>query len=231
MIDLPENDLLLKSANRKVRKLLARAYLREYRLEEALEVYLTLLAEDANDGYVLMVLGNLYRLAGSLETAARLYERALALDPANLAIQRQLAQTRSRAGEKPWVIEVEPLSLPAVMRLAQRLRGVVERMKNEAAQQERENAENFSEPRKDLRAEICGAAEMLEKFIPEERAAPAGISADAVQQLMPALIEMNIRHARATGRPDLAEALQSLQISVRRQTGSLKREDEGKAGV
>jgi len=36
MMDLPDNDLLLRSANRKVRKLLARAYLRELRLEEAL---------------------------------------------------------------------------------------------------------------------------------------------------------------------------------------------------
>ncbi len=214
MIDLPENDLLLKSANRKVRKLLARAYLREFRLEEALEVYLSLLAEDANDGYVLMVLGNLYRLAGSLGTAARLYEQALALDPANPLIQRQLAQARTDTAGLQRVDEVEPLALPAVMRLAQRLRFEAERLHDEGG-----------DTGQDLRAEISGAAEMLEKFIPDERAGQMVIPADAIQQLMPALIEMNIRHARATGRPELAEALQSLQINVRRQTGSLRQEE------
>lgn len=217
MIDLPENDLLLKSANRKVRKLLARAYLREFRLEEALEVYLSLLAEDADDGYVLMVLGNLYRLASGLGTAVRLYEQALALDPANLLIQRQLSQARAEVFGMQRVDEVEPLALPAVMRLAQRLRFEAERLPDEG----REN-------RQDLRAEISGAAEMLEKFIPEERVGQTVIPADAVQQLMPALIEMNIRHARATGRPELAEALQSLQINVRRQTGSLRADETRK---
>lgn len=217
MIDLPENDLLLKSANRKVRKLLARAYLREFRLEEALEVYLSLLAEDAKDGYVLMVLGNLYRLAGSLGTAASLYEQALALDPANLLIQRQLSQARGAGAGTQRVDEVEPLELPAVMRLAQRLRFEAERLQGEGI-----------ETRQDLQAEISGAAEMLEKFISEERVGQTVIPADAVQQLMPALIEMNIRHARATGRPELAEALQSLQINVRRQTGSLRADETRK---
>jgi tetratricopeptide (TPR) repeat protein len=200
MIDLPVNDPLSKSANRKVRKLLGRAYLHEDRLEEALEVYLGLLADDADDSYVLTVLGNLYRLAGSLETAGRLYERALALDPGNLLIRRQAAQAEEAGMGRED--EAEPLSLPAVMRLAQRLRGEAGLFRGDAGP--------------GLWVEIRAAADMLEKFIPEEK---GGASAGSVQQLMPALIEMNIRHARAAGRTDIAEALQSLQIHLRQQAG------------
>jgi len=167
-------------------------------------VYSGLLEEDADDGYVLTALGNLYRLAGEPETAAQLYARALAVDPANLLARRLLAQAGAEPAAAEDAGEAGPLTAQALRQLAQRL-------KTEAGRRDEAGRE-----------EIRGAADMLENFYADEQTGPAGVSAESVQRLMPALIEMNIRHARAIGRPDLAEALRSLQINVRRQTGPLR---------
>jgi hypothetical protein len=40
------------------------------------------------------------------------------------------------------------------------------------------------------------------------------MSIETLDQLLPALLEISIRQARAEGQPDLAQALQSLQLSL-----------------
>ncbi len=176
--------------------LLGRAYLRESRIEEALEVYLGITKDYPDDTDALSVLANLYRLGGSPSTAAQLYAHVLELNPGSVLATRQLAlvQVENREG---WE-EEDPLSAEAIHRLAGRLRN------EEGTVQEEE---------------IRVAADMLEKIIAEDRPAdPAGQASDDTQQLMPALIALNIRQARAAGYAELAEALQSLQINLSRQT-------------
>ncbi len=63
--------------------------------------------------------------------------------------------------------------------------------------------------------EMRKAAEMLQEIL--ESPSPAQmVSArlDEIDNLLPALIEINIRQARADGRNDLAKALQGLQINI-----------------
>jgi len=194
MLELPQHDLPHRNANRKLRQLLGRSYLREDRLKEALDIFLELLDDDPQDGGALLVLGNLYRVCGSCQTAARLYERVLMLTPGHALVESLAGQALAGAAEgDAGPEEADPLSRAAFVRLAGRIQ---------------------REDRPGQRAEIRAAADVLDKYCPDE---PLG----AVQQLMPALIEMSIRQARASGRTEMAEALQSLQIHFRRQTGSL----------
>ena len=193
MISSP-NDFLSRSANRKVRKLLGRAYLRGNRVDEAVEVYMNLLRDYPEDTDVMIVLGNLYHLAGSPCTALRLYTRVLELSPGNIIAERQLMLVRAE-DNAAWE-EPVPLAAEAVKRLAAKL-------KNEKCQAAGE--------------EIRMAADMVEKLVAEESVAENS-HGEMNGQLMPALIEMNIRQARAAGYPELAEALKSLQINLTRQS-------------
>jgi len=187
----------LKSANCKVRKLLGRAYLHENRVSEALEVYLGILKDYPDDADVLMILGNLYRLAGSPGSAERLYSRVLEKNPEDQLAERQAEAAREET-HHDWETE-DPLSGEAIQNLA----GCLQSKDTPA-----------------LVVEIQAAADMLERIMTDDQQGDHnGTShrAEDVQQLMPALIALNIRQARAEGYPDLAEALQSLQINLARQ--------------
>lgn len=208
-------DFLSKSANRKVRKLLGRAYLRENRIGEALEVYQGLLAEIPDDTDVLMILGNLYRLAGCPHAAGLLYGRVAAGNGGNgwvkkqalLACQQTLTSQPTLPGTEPLNVSSgvaalvqdepgDPLCKDALAWLGGQLSGLVDPRSIE---------------------QIRTAAEVAEQMNPEEWPTDGnGLAAEEMQALMPALIELNIRQARAAGYPDLAEALQSLRLSLSR---------------
>lgn len=202
-------DFLSKSPNRKVHKLLGRAYLHENRIEEALDVYLGILRDHPDDPDVLLILGNLYRLAGCPGTAEYLYSQAEAITGQNAVARKQSMLARTEYGEFgddaacPIERDVRKLlSAEAIVSLASRLRSA--------------NAHA---------AEICAAADMVEKILPDDFAGEGnGRSSEETQQLLPALIDLNIRQARAAGYSDLAEALQSLQINLTRQVDELKGE-------
>jgi len=186
-MDSSSTELTTKGANHKVRKLLGRAYLRENRIPEALEVYLGILKDYPNDADVLFVLGNLYRLSGSLIEAERLYHHVLQLNPGDRLAERLLAADIEDPTSGCDVSDV--LSTVAIEHLVERL-------------QTGKTPEQVEE--------IRAAAE-------ERTVESNGQSHEDSHQLMPALIELNIRQARAAGYPDLAEALQSLQIHLSRQ--------------
>jgi len=177
-----------RSANHKVRKLLGRAYLRANRIPEALEVYKSILADCPDDQDVLLVLGNLYRLAGCNTAAARLIDQVLASNPDHELALHLSAELR---GKNDFPSGTDPLCPEAIEFLAARLQN-----QTAALQQD----------------EIRMAADVLEK--PGANGHGQELND---QQLLPALIEMNIRQARASGSPEIAEALQSLQINLSRQ--------------
>ena len=144
-------DFLSQGTDLKVRKLLARSYLHDSRLDEAMEVYLGVLSDVPEDADVRRVFENLYRLVG----------------------QQAVPHTITRE--------------------------VVETLKGQIHQ----TGADFREAADVGRNGRNGSAENGQ--------------GESLQQLMPALIDLNIRHAREAGRADLAEALQSLQVNLTRQ--------------
>ncbi len=186
-MDSSSTDFSSKGANHKVRRLLGRAYLRENRIREALEVYQGILRDNPNDVDVLFIIGNLYRLAGNPHAARCLYQRVLELNPGDRLAERQAAVVQEEPG-KPWNVDK--------VLAAEAIESLVEHLKSHNIPSEIEAIRNAAEERAlDLN----------------------GHPLEDVQQLMPALVELNIRQARAAGFLDVAEALQSLQINLARQ--------------
>lgn len=184
-----KNGSRARGANHRVRKLLGRAYLRANRIPEALEVYKSIYHDFPDDTDVLLVLGNLYRLAGDIAATARLLNMVLAVSPDHtLALQLTADLPKSKIAV---LGDGDPLSPDAIGRLAVRLQNQTEAMQL---------------------IEIQSAADVL------DQPGSNGHAHDQNDQaLLPALIELNIRQARASGSIEIAEALQSLQINLSRQ--------------
>lgn len=176
----------------KVRKILGRTYLNENRLAEALDVFIKILLDYPDDVETILILGGFYLASGDGKTAKSLYVRAQQLDPQNPTIERQIIMADEMAGDS--IAESVPTEMEAVARLLQRLTG-----RTKAVEED----------------DIARAANLLEKIIHGEN--PAELVAkhlDEIDELLLALIELNIRQARADGRPDVAEALYGLQLNI-----------------
>jgi len=176
----------------RVRKILGKTYLNENRLADALDVFSKILVDYPDDVETLHVLGNFYLASGDGKTAKRIYLRAMQLEPENKIIQRQvsLADEMGDVG----LDEPIPTDIPAISRLLQRLTG---------------KAQAIDE------ADIMRAAALLAQII--ESTSPAQVVAEhleEIDELMPALIELNIRQAYSDGRPELAESLRGLQLNI-----------------
>lgn len=174
------------------RKIQGRKYLNQNRLAEALDVFSKILAEDPRDIETLQTLGNFYLANGDGKTARDYYERALALTPGKQAVIRQirLADEIDESGpQKPL-----PTELPKVARTLERLTG---------------NARAVTEE------DVMRAANLLETIVASD--SPAALVSqhlDEIDELLPALIELNIRQAFADGRLELVDSLRKLQANV-----------------
>jgi len=191
-------NLLSNNGYQKVRKMLANSYLRDGRYAEALKVYHDIVQDSPDDGEVLAVIANLYLAAGSSMTAFCLFKRILEHEPENRTVEGQYAAAgRQHSGT---IEEIDPLAADALARLASRMDEIRDPNRIE---------------------ELRSAADMIERSRPEDPS-DGDISAmhENMHQLMPALIEINIRAARAAGHLELAESLRSLQISLTHQTES-----------
>jgi glycosyltransferase involved in cell wall biosynthesis len=189
----------------KVRKILGRTYLNENRLAEALDVFSKILVDYPEDLETLLILGNFYLASGDGKTAKSIYARARQLDPQNKTIERQIALAEEiEAGGSE---ESAPADLPAVARLLQRLTG-----------RTKEVDEN----------DILRVALLLEKIINSESPAEmVSQNLDEIDELLPALIELNIRQAYADGRPALAEGLRNLQLNIDHQVATVEGNPSG----
>lgn len=176
----------------KVRKILGRTYLNENRLAEALDIFGKVLADYPEDLETLLILGNFYLASGDGKTAKNIYLRAQKVDPESKTVERQIAMAEEMADG--GLEEPAPTDLSAVARLLQRLTGKTKVV-----------SEN----------DVMRAALLLDKIINSE--SPAELVSkhlDEIDELLPALIELNIRQACADGRPDLAESLLNLQLKI-----------------
>ncbi len=176
----------------KVRKILGRTYLNENRLAEALDIFIKILIDYPDDLETLLIVGGFYLASGDGKTAKSIYLRALQLDPENKTIERHI--TMAEELEDGGVEEPVPTDLEAVARLLQRLTGETKVI--------HEN-------------EIMRAAVLLDQIINSD--SPANLVSrhlDEIDDLLLALIEVNIRQARADGHADVVDALRSLQLNI-----------------
>lgn len=175
-----------------VRKILGRTYLNENQLAEALDIFIKILMDYPDDLETLLILGGFYLASGDGKTAKSIYMRAQQLDPNNKTIQRQIVMAEEL--EDQGIEEPVPTDLDAVGRLLQRLTG-----KTNAIHEH----------------DIMRAALLLDQIINSEN--PADLVSnhlDEIDDLLLALIEVNIRQARADGQTKLADGLKTLQLNI-----------------
>lgn len=186
MVDfLPE----VNAPDLRVRKMLGHTYLNENRVEEAVQLFSEILKDYPDDVDSLVAMGNLYLAAGEGEQARRFYERALWLDPHNQGLRRQI----EKAWRESWEVRQQPLptDLKSVGHLIQRLTGRQKEITEE---------------------ELRRAAGMLYRILHAENpAAEIAERLDEMDEILPALLEINIRQAQADGNVQVEEALRALQ--------------------
>lgn len=176
----------------KIRKTLGRTCLDENRLEEAAQLFSAILQDYPDDVDSLVAMGNLYLAAGQGEQARRFYERALWLDPHNEELRRQI----EKAWSESWNLQNEPLpNDPAsVGQLLQRLTG-----------RQKEIGEE----------ELNRAAGILYRILHAENPAQEiAARLDEMDEILPALLEINIRQAQADGNAEVEQALCALQSTL-----------------
>ncbi len=179
----------------KIRKTLGRSCLDENRLEEAAQLFSAILQDYPDDVESLAAMGNLYLAAGEGEQARRFFERALWLDPHNEELRRQI----EKAWSASWDLNNPPLpSGPAdVGRLLQRLTG-----------RQKEIGEE----------ELNRAAGLLYRILHAENPArEIAERLDEMDEILPALLEINIRQAQADGNAEIEQALRVLQSAIQAQ--------------
>lgn len=176
----------------KVRKILGRTYLNENKLSDALDIFVKILMDYPDDLETILILGGFYLAAGDGKTAKDLYTRAQQLDPQSKSIHRQIMLAEEM--ENDSFNEPVPTDIDEVSHLLQKLTG----QKNEVQE-----------------SDIMQAATLLDKIINSGN--PAELVSDHLDQiddLLMALIEVNVRQARADGHADVADALRSLQLNI-----------------
>jgi tetratricopeptide (TPR) repeat protein len=181
------------------RKELGLAHLNADRIEEGLKVYAMILRDYPEDVESYVVIGDCYLAQGETETAAQLYAYALELSPDNSEIMRRLRLARLETNSGAKKEQAAP-ELRAIGRLLQRIMGQT----TPVTEQDLEKAAHLLEEIKQSPRPALAVAERLSD----------------IETLIPAMLELNIRQARAEGRPDLAQALDGLLGSVKEQLGS-----------
>jgi glycosyltransferase involved in cell wall biosynthesis len=196
------------SADLNERKALGRAHLEANRVEDALRVYARILRDYPNDVDAYLFLGDCYLAEGDGETALLLYGQAHERDSQDPEIRRRIRLAKAdcppAACPAAWdtadglsALKAIPTETHAVIRLLQRLIG-----------QEKPVTEG----------EVLKATELLREIIHNPHPAQAVAERlEEIDQLLPALLELNIRQARLDGRPDLAQALQHLLENIQLQ--------------
>jgi Tfp pilus assembly protein PilF len=185
-----------------VRKGLARAHLNTNRLAAAVEAYAGIVRDYPDDVEAHLMLGDFYLAGGDAGAASQLYARARRIDPHNPDVRRRLslahAEAAARSAQAPAAPDTGVPTDPAS------IAGLLQRLSGRSSQ--------VGE------AEVQRAAGILKEIVNSPRPAQAVAERlSEIDALLPALLELNIRQARADGRPDLAGALEHLLMNIRLQ--------------
>ena len=160
--------------------------------KEAVNIYKQILTDYPDDIESYLLLGDLYLANEDYPSAGKLYQNALRLEPDNVVIQRRVKlSTLELVTHSDKEI---PTDSESVTKLLQNLTGRVSPVSE---------------------TELQNAAQLLDSIVHSNN--PAEIVAKNLEQidnLLPALIELNIRQARFDRRFDLVNLLQSLQEEI-----------------
>ena len=164
-------------------------------LDEEIQFFLDLLKDAPDDAKLLRTLGNLYRQKGDDRQALQQYIEARRLDPTITGIDWCMAELGVPAHLLPAPLpEAVPNEIEAVGRLLQEMTHSEEPVQVDDVE---------------LAAELLGSlltSPQPAQFVAEHL--------DEIDALLPALIELNIRQARADGQPELAAGLEELRQNI-----------------
>ncbi len=187
-----------------------RALLNAGQVEAAIQVYLRILKEQPDDVDAHLSLGDCYLNNGYTEAALLLYHQALERAPGNVEVKRKIQMVESMKNQqKP--------SLDNIGDLSGFNNSTVPTNPTEVAEILQEITSQVSPISED---EVMLAAKLLDEII--HSPFPARVVADRMEEigdLLPALLELNIRQARVDGRHDLVEGLQNLLRNINLQRG------------
>jgi len=177
------------------------------RVEEALQVFTRILIDQPDDIDSYLFLGDCYLSDGDGDTALMLYSQALEHAGDNPDVRRRIRaaqleclQRWNSAAPGPSLnlpLDDVPSNPAPVRELLQRLN---------------------PGPSRVTERDVVKAATLLQEIVQSQH--PAKLVAerlDEIDRLLPALLELNIRQARADGRPELATALQNLLNNIQLQ--------------
>lgn len=167
-------------------------HLQNNEFKEAVNVYKEILIEYPDDIESYLLLGDLYLAKEDYPAAEKIYEKALTLDPDNLIIQRRIKLCTQELSSS---IDNEiPTDAESVMKLLQTISGRTSPVTDN---------------------DLHNAATLLDEIVHSDN--PAEIVSkklDQIDNLLPALIELNIRQARFDRRYDLVTLLQALKDEI-----------------
>jgi hypothetical protein len=174
---------------------LGKYYLQHNLIAQALQTYLTLLDRFPEDASTLVIIGDSYLMAGDANAAKQVYQMAAALQPDRTDLHHRLSLAdKSILPDTSIAGGFPPLHPQAISRLAERLSG-------------RSLSINESQMRQ--------AADLLEKTVHSDSPAlSVSEHLDEIDDLLPAILELNIRQARSEGKSELAANLIEIQQSL-----------------
>jgi tetratricopeptide (TPR) repeat protein len=172
-----------------------RAYLRSNQADMAIRVFAKVLELDADDLDSLLVLGDSYLLIGDRTASLTFYLQAWRLAPDRRDVQRRVDLALSRNAEEDQAqTEVLPTQPHDLARLYENLVGRRTPVSDDEVEQ---------------------ARILMDEVIHSESPAKTVASKlDAIHELIPALIELNIRQARLDGQPQVADELEGLLLNT-----------------
>ncbi len=194
-----------KSLDLMQRKALGKQHLEANRIEQAIQVFAQILREYPADIESYLVLGDCYLADGDPSTALAFYSQAQELAPQDPKVLRRinLAQVEaSMEGEgRVKAFSGSELQPPALTTPSKQVAELLEQLANR--------------PSAISDAEVERAAQLLEEIIHSPHPAlKVAERLDEIDELIPALLELNIRQARRDGHHDLAVGLENLLQNI-----------------
>lgn len=172
-----------------------RFFLNANQIDKAILTYVQTIRKYPDEIGSLLALGDTYLVSGNRMAAAELYQEAARIEPDRRDIKRRLKLALEMVGGKlDFDSSLSALSNASIARLIQNMTG-----------------KSFAVS--DM--EIEQAAKLLDETINSPSPAlSVAERMDEIDTLLPALIELNIRQARANGRLDLVRQLEDMQADI-----------------
>ncbi|MBN1536754.1 MAG: tetratricopeptide repeat protein [Anaerolineales bacterium] len=187
-----------------------RALLNANQVEAAIQVYLRILREHPDDVEAHFFLGDCYLNNGYIEAALLLYHQALERSPENETVKQKIQLVEAMKTQHnisfDKLSDLSGMNSTTVPSNPKEVAGILQEITSQEAPISEE--------------EVMRAAKLLDEII--HNAYPARVVAERLEEiddLLPALLELNIRQARADGRYDLVEGLLNLLRNINLQRG------------